>query len=1192
VFIPRMKQGPLFSALILLSVTAHLCAAESPFYVSLTAQLSFAEDSGIVNETAVPPAFETNLRHFVADTANTRCQQQCHVEGGNVTLESMVSHGDYVFDVSLRIYTDDAAMSLKIAAGGVFLPESVFKSWDQQTVVDLSTALLTTSQQTLGVVEGSSTRPVTCGDGVASGAEECDDFNTVSGDGCSADCKLETGWMCKGGFRSADAPNVLGLKFVSDTVNGSTTYTVTTQPESCPVSDLCRQGDLWQPDLWLDKYGEGVDISNLPPRGYYCIDTCAEFPTPTGLLMNTIESDTLATCALKDLDECIFGLAVCDFMSYCVNTEYDPATGRGYDCFCDPKHFPTAENGVACSDSGFEVVLMIAGKEAYDPGETPPPDLAVLDTVRSAFLDALIALGIFKAKMNKTILLDSVHDYPPELVRVMTEDGYAGRGLYQVKVRMSAVLVNVAEFVTSTIFTDLSALEGVLTDSSASSAYKLFTEQRCSNEQARACGADTDCLNGGTCNAGTPAVTLRSLDAGGTSAPFYTSSSGMSVISVSYDNSQTGWHMRLRYTPQADAVAILYLPRLGNPATAEQMSTFFPDEFPCLPFGTGAMQQRRDNTVCCLNTVQRDFTTVEAFGAFVNNSDYPHVQAIQAQRACYQRGAAPTNNTRDLLNGTLDFVDGRFQDMTRTTSTLDSAKTNGYQDVLVFVAYEDVLLGGGIVTRITGGNSLRFFVGMSFLRLTDSPFFSTSVSSQEISSSITNSYIFSTTGTTEFTFVRDVDVDLIEVMNKTSQQTLKFARILVTVPASVTADDVHNLIPLDSIIARVGYTKDTSLAIQTVYPCLNLYTGQPKAEIDLLLQEQAWCAFQDELCKPLGPAPVNVGGMVTFIVPLQGESWAKDAAPALITQKLFLDFVLAVKDANGMRTMTNVETKTELTALAVNTMCTEKKLESSIDDMFKIDLHLGLTNSSSLINTSLESAYDVTRLPGPVHLSRDVSTTAGNVLTMVLLGRDDVFSREYSRDYSLEIEDLLTVYFLSTEKKAQVDALVAAGLAVKQEVVPGSPSEINLRPTEQLLSICPMQAVRGALGCITRFEVKSRTLDRRTNSIVSIAPENEDDYSTKMQDAAFWTQMILGDTEFGSNVGMRHADAMNTEFNFNSRYRKAYMISPVVPWRQSELRAEGFESEIGLAQYSISFAMLAFDQVRPSLSCMPPLHNV
>lgn len=39
-------------------------------------------------------------------------------------------------------------------------------------------------------------REPVCGDGVAEGAERCDDANALSGDGCSSSCLVEEGWYC------------------------------------------------------------------------------------------------------------------------------------------------------------------------------------------------------------------------------------------------------------------------------------------------------------------------------------------------------------------------------------------------------------------------------------------------------------------------------------------------------------------------------------------------------------------------------------------------------------------------------------------------------------------------------------------------------------------------------------------------------------------------------------------------------------------------------------------------------------------------------------------------------------------------------------------------------------------------------------------------------------------------------------
>jgi fibro-slime domain-containing protein len=49
----------------------------------------------------------------------------------------------------------------------------------------------------------------TCGDGIMSGPEACDDGNTVSGDGCSATCHIELGYKCSGS-PSKCSPTVCG----------------------------------------------------------------------------------------------------------------------------------------------------------------------------------------------------------------------------------------------------------------------------------------------------------------------------------------------------------------------------------------------------------------------------------------------------------------------------------------------------------------------------------------------------------------------------------------------------------------------------------------------------------------------------------------------------------------------------------------------------------------------------------------------------------------------------------------------------------------------------------------------------------------------------------------------------------------------------------------------------------------------
>jgi cysteine-rich repeat protein len=73
-------------------------------------------------------------------------------------------------------------------------------------VVDASNAVAgTPNDGTFSLVV--TTRPLGCGDGKRDGAEECDDGNIFTKDGCSTDCKLETGYKC-----TAGSPSVCSLR--------------------------------------------------------------------------------------------------------------------------------------------------------------------------------------------------------------------------------------------------------------------------------------------------------------------------------------------------------------------------------------------------------------------------------------------------------------------------------------------------------------------------------------------------------------------------------------------------------------------------------------------------------------------------------------------------------------------------------------------------------------------------------------------------------------------------------------------------------------------------------------------------------------------------------------------------------------------------------------------------------------------
>ncbi len=90
----------------------------------------------------------------------------------------------------------------------------------------------------LGGCPGGGGNTQLCGDGVVDSPEECDDGNTVSGDGCSSTCEVECQADCTGKDCGDDG--------ICDPYNEGCNCTDCVNHPSCP-QHVCRPGCLRQP---------------------------------------------------------------------------------------------------------------------------------------------------------------------------------------------------------------------------------------------------------------------------------------------------------------------------------------------------------------------------------------------------------------------------------------------------------------------------------------------------------------------------------------------------------------------------------------------------------------------------------------------------------------------------------------------------------------------------------------------------------------------------------------------------------------------------------------------------------------------------------------------------------------------------------------------------------------------------------
>jgi len=329
---------------------------------------------------------------------------------------------------------------------------------------------------------------------------------------------------------------------------------------------------------------------------------------------------------------------------------------------------------------------------------------------------------------------------------------------------------------------------------------------------------------------------------------------------------------------------------------------------------------------------------------------------------------------------------------------------------------------------------------------------------------------------------------------------------------------------------------------------------------------------------------VGPGGSIEFTFPLDDSLWSDSELDRDVTirKSLFIDFMVAVTDSAGKKLLTNLKTSTVLKRTSVLTMCTDPvAIESSIADLLTLDMFLGLVGKEEDFNSSLVQNLDVTRQTTPANMRRDISSTASNIMTMLVRGDATTFDEPYARDYTLAVEDIITLHFLSQDKLNQVKVLMDTGTAFTQIRGPASDlSTMQLVPTDALLQLCPLQAISGRYGCITRREVHQRRIDFMATSIVNIAPNNAsnaEELHNVSTGAGKWARNLLGNSDFATELGYNHSAIMNARYNLNARYRRGFLITPTTPWRQREMDRAGVTSPLDLSQITITTMLLSMD---------------
>lgn len=112
-----------------------------------------------------------------------------------------------------------------------------------------------------------------CGDGMVHGNESCEDGNTVSGDGCSSTCQIETGWKCTFDMNSGlyicedDCGNgIINLRGAEQECDDGNFINNDGCSATCKIESgfNCSGGTLKTPDICTEICGDGLDFGHFP----------------------------------------------------------------------------------------------------------------------------------------------------------------------------------------------------------------------------------------------------------------------------------------------------------------------------------------------------------------------------------------------------------------------------------------------------------------------------------------------------------------------------------------------------------------------------------------------------------------------------------------------------------------------------------------------------------------------------------------------------------------------------------------------------------------------------------------------------------------------------------------------------------------------------------------------------------------
>ena len=626
-------------------------------------------------------------------------------------------------------------------------------------------------------------------------------------------------------------------------------------------------------------------------------------------------------------------------------------------------------------------------------------------------------------------------------------------------------------------------------------------EDVCGNDATQPC---TSCAT--TCRYAWPAVRVTVVENSLDHSVVDVASFGYALTSTSFRGLE--WRLELTYDPAAFArdgdMPFVFLSRT---ATVDGFDT---------PCALGAL-----NTAgCCVAALPGRVVLTTEFAA--------DVAAVLAEG----NGTCPAPLWQHRWGNASARVAGALANLSTASYAATTAARPGR--VLVRLVYADVVAVVGRRTQDAQdepeAEHLHFFLGIGAARIRGAALV-VSAPPVHLYSKITPQYYFTSRVRTIDTFSPALFVQLVRVFDAAAGVYHDLVHLTLQLPGTQAFDTTHgDLLPLLSTRAGIGYTPEGS-ALGEFYPCVE----RPDAAAYALL---TGCTHELPLCTTV----LSADGAVNVLFPL-GIGFFDNMMAAydqwnVIPLNLYLDFVLRVR-AGDEFTFSRFYTATRVRRENMQQKCTARALGTSLASLVDVSTLHGLAENATQARARA-SGLDATAA------AFDPIANAANFDTIVLAGNASFFEGPGHESHGVDLEAVLTLFFLSTVKKDYVLELMGRGEAFAYDAATG-----REMPTPVLLEVCPLSRVSRTQGCLGMWQVRDRVLDVEQHSAFGVVPfqssfVNEtrgDNAGRDWLAARPWARHAAFEQDLVSD----HIAAVGAAFAVNSRFSRAFVFASDIP---------------------------------------------